>query len=224
MHLANIFVADCAYLVRWNATKGQAILVASTTSLAQPFSEIILDTNETRLIESVLQNGSAVALDDVLNSDYIINPASTRILVPPTQSALCLPLTTKEYKFGAAIITFNSPRHISAQELLYADLSGNQITLALRTVEQEARIQKRLNEANTLSNIAHTLSKTERTSPHDVLQMIVDSIRELIPDAEQAVIHLFDKEEQALIPQAVSGRWTARRSSRCAWAKVWQGR
>ena len=205
LHLANIFVADCAYLVRWNAAKGQAILVASTTSLAQPFSEIILDANETNLIQSVLQNGSALALDDAPNSHYMINPAATKILVPPTQSALCIPLITKEYQFGVAVITFNSPRHISAQELLYADLYGNQVTLALRTVEQEARIQKRLNEAVTLSNIEHALSKTERTSPRHVLQMIVDSARELIPDTEQAVIHLFDKEQQALIPQAVSG-------------------
>jgi len=205
LHLTNIYVADCAYLVRWNATKEQAILIASTTSLAQPFSEIVLDANETSLIKSVLQSGSSLALDDVLNSHYLINPASSKILVPPTQSALCIPLMAKEYKFGVAIITFNSPRHISAQELLYADLSGNQITLALRTVEQEARIQKRLNEANNLSNIEHALSKTERTSPHHVLQMIVDSARELIPDTEQAVIHLFDREEQALIPQAVSG-------------------
>ena len=205
LHLANIFVADCAYLVRWHAAKGQAILVASTTSLAQPFSEIILDANETNLIQSVLQNGSALALDDAPNSHYMINPAATKILVPPTQSALCIPLITKEYQFGVAVITFNSPRHISAQELLYADLYGNQVTLALRTVEQEARIQKRLNEAVTLSNIEHALSKTERTSPRHVLQMIVDSARELIPDTEQAVIHLFDKEQQALIPQAVSG-------------------
>jgi signal transduction histidine kinase len=204
-HLANIFVGDCAYLVRWNAAKEQATLVASTTSLAQPFSEIVLDANETNLIQSVLQNGSALALDDAPNSHYMIKPASTKILAPPTQSALCIPLITKEYQFGVAIITFNSPRHISAQELLYADLSGNQITLALRTVEQEARIKKRLNEAVTLSNIEHALSKTERTSPRHVLQMIVDSARELIPDTEQAVIHLFDKEEQALIPQAVSG-------------------
>lgn len=66
-------------------------------------------------------------------------------------------------------------------------------------------LQKSLRESNALTEIGRALSRTERTSPRNVLQIIVNSARELIPDTEQAVIHLFDNQEQVLIPQAVSG-------------------
>lgn len=68
-----------------------------------------------------------------------------------------------------------------------------------------AELEKRLREERALTDIVRALSKTERTSPNDVLKMIVDSARELISNTDRSVIHLFDYEEQALIPQAVSG-------------------
>lgn len=77
-------------------------------------------------------------------------------------------------------------------------------TIIERALATEA-LQKRLREEHALTDIVRALSKTERTSPNNVLQMIVDSARELIPNTQKSVIHLFDQEEQALIPQAVSG-------------------
>ncbi len=68
-----------------------------------------------------------------------------------------------------------------------------------------AELQKNLREERALTDIVRALSKTERTSPNNVLQMIVDSTRELIPNTEKSVIHLFDQETQVLISQAVSG-------------------
>ena len=72
-------------------------------------------------------------------------------------------------------------------------------------VNATAELEKRLREERALTDIVRALSKTERTSPNDVLKMIVDSARELISNTDRSVIHLFDLEEQVLIPQAVSG-------------------
>jgi len=69
----------------------------------------------------------------------------------------------------------------------------------------ERELQRRLREARALADIGRALSERERVSLDHVLQLIVDSARELIAGTEQAVIHLLDEENQTLIARAVSG-------------------
>lgn len=77
-------------------------------------------------------------------------------------------------------------------------------TVEERTVA-ENELHQRLREAQALSDISRALSETERVGLEHVLQLIVDSARELLPGTEQAVIHLLDDEHQVLVSQAVSG-------------------
>jgi len=82
----------------------------------------------------------------------------------------------------------------------------NENVILHHELEQSAQaLEKRLRESNALSRIAHTLSETERVGLQTVLQQIAVSAKELIPVAGQVVIHLWNKEEQILIPQAVIG-------------------
>jgi signal transduction histidine kinase len=118
---------------------------------------------------------------------------------------LAIPLVAGVYKFGVAILGFDISRHFSHEELTYAQLVGSQIALALWTAEQELRIKKQLREANTLANIERALSVTERVGIETVLQLIVNSAKELIPDAEHVVLHMLDDERQLLVPRAVAG-------------------
>jgi signal transduction histidine kinase len=203
IHLANIFIADHAHLIRWDAIREQATLVASTISLEKSFSESILDPSESSLTESVLQTGHALILDEVSSLDHVINPAFLKL--PPSQSVLCLPLIARDYKFGVVIIAFNDPRRFTPEELRYAELAANQIALVLWSVEQELEIQKRLKEANALAKIEHLLSETERVGLGTVLELIINSAKELIPGAEYAVLHLLDNEREILVPRAVAG-------------------
>ena len=72
-------------------------------------------------------------------------------------------------------------------------------------MQQDFELKKHLQEVETLARISRALSETEKIGLQTVLQLIVTSAKELIPGAEQAVIHLLDKEEQLLTAQAVSG-------------------
>jgi signal transduction histidine kinase len=204
-NLAELFGADHAHFFRWDAINKQAILVASTLPLDRSLSNIQLDINESGLIVSVLRTGRALVLDDLPNSEPIINPAQTNKDTPQIRSALCIPVLVGENKLGTMVIAYNSPRKFSATEINYAELAGNQIALALRTLQQDIEIQKRLKEAHALANIEHVLSETERVGIGTVLQLIVDSARDLIPDVENAVLHLIDDEQQILIPRAAAG-------------------
>ena len=49
------------------------------------------------------------------------------------------------------------------------------------------------------------MSETERVGIGTVLQLIVDSARDLIPEVENAVLHLIDDDQQILIPRATAG-------------------
>ena len=71
--------------------------------------------------------------------------------------------------------------------------------------QQQQEIQHSLKESNTLTKIGRALSETERVGTDKVLQLIVNSARELIQHAEESVIHLMDAEGNELFPRAVSG-------------------
>jgi signal transduction histidine kinase len=203
--LTNLFGADYAHFFRWDANQNQAILIASTLPLDRSLSNVQLDINESGLIVSVLRTGRALVLDNLPDSDSIINPVQIKKDIPPIQSALCIPVLAGENKVGAMVIAYNTLREFSAKEIHYAELAGNQIALALRTIQQEFEIQKRLKEAHALANIEHVLSETERVGIGTVLQLIVDSAMDLIPEVENAVLHLVDDEQQILIPRAAAG-------------------
>jgi signal transduction histidine kinase len=204
-HLANLFVADYAYLVRWDEVREQAVLVAATKSMERNFSTVALGSDEATLIKDVLSNRNVLIINDVPDSHYVVNPGPFKELPVSTQSAFVIPLIAGEYKFGAVILNFDLPHHFGHDELTYAELAGNQIALALWTSQQDLKIKKQLKEAITLASIERALSETERVGLETVLQLIIDSARELIPEAQYAVLHLLNEEEQLLVPSAVAG-------------------
>ncbi len=150
----------------------------------------------------MLKAGHVIAVEDTSTSplvDHHLNSQS------PHQSLLGIPLAVGDHKLGAAIIVYDTPHQFTPDELRRAEQAGNLVTLGLWVVQQDVELKRRLHESNALADIARSLSETERVGLDKVLQQIIDSAKDLIPSAEQAVIHLLDKENQLLIPRAVTG-------------------
>ena len=74
-----------------------------------------------------------------------------------------------------------------------------------RQAQRDRELTKRLQEADALSKITIALSEAERIGLSNILQLIVDSAKKLIPGAEQAVIHILDAEKELLKPEAIAG-------------------
>ena len=74
-----------------------------------------------------------------------------------------------------------------------------------KQLARDRELTKRLQEADALSRITTALSEAERVGLSNILQLIVDSAKEIIPGVKQAVIHLLDEENELLIPEAVTG-------------------
>jgi len=70
---------------------------------------------------------------------------------------------------------------------------------------RDIELTRRLQEAETLSKITIALSEAERVGLSNILQLIVDSAKKIIPGAEKAVIHILDDEKKLLKPEAIAG-------------------
>jgi signal transduction histidine kinase len=203
-HFVNLFVADNGYLVRWDATRERASLITSTITFGQSISDNVLESGLLSIADTVMRTQRILAISDLSNSQYITNSIPVDKTLPSIRSVLGIPLFTKEYMF-VVILEYSLPRQFTPEELDQAQQMGDQVALVLRTVYQEMEIQKRLREANALSKIGSALSETERIGPNTVLQLIVESAQELIPHAEQTVIHLLGEDEESLILKAKLG-------------------
>ena len=203
-YLTNLFTADYAYLSYWSDLSRHMLPVSTTRDLNQLSSDS-LEGEEANITLSALESGHALFLEDLQHSTQIANLATFKTLDLSTRSALLLPLTTKDYKFGVVTLGFNSPRRFEPEEISYFELASHQITLALRNIHQENMIEKQLREAETLANIEHALSRSERIGVDTVLQLIVDAAREVIPNTQRVVLHLLDNERKILVPRAVAG-------------------
>jgi len=204
-HLTNLFVADYGYLIRWDETTEQASLVAATKTLEDISFPHLLKSEEANLIRAVLESGHSMFIEDVGKSLHIIDPSPFNSLSLQTRSALVIPLITEDFYFGVVTLAFDSLHRFAPEEILYVELAGSQIALALRTLQQQHEIELQLKEARALANIERALSESERVGVDKVLQLIVDSAIELIPKAKNVILHLLDNEKQILIPRAVAG-------------------
>lgn len=201
-HLVNLLTADYGLLILWDKTQETAVLIASTR---QTDTTIRLNPRDTELVARVLQSQSALAINDVANSDQVVSPILFNGNEQPPQSIIYIPLVTMENKLGMVVLAFNTSHHFSQNEVGLAELACKQVALALWNALQDIEIKERLHESRALADISRALSETERVGFNHVLQLIVDSACELLPGTEQAVIHLLDEERQVLVPGAVSG-------------------
>jgi signal transduction histidine kinase len=204
-HLTNLFVADCGYITRWDHTQEKAFLIAATRVVEGFSLNRELNRDEARITEHVLQTGQVLLIEDVRNTPYIIGPFNPTDTSHQARAAICLPLVAREYKFGTAILSYESPRHYTDEDKAYAERIGYQIALALWSMRQDEIGLQQLNETRALMQIGQALGETERVGLDVVLQLIVDSARKLIPQADKTVIHLVDKDNKSLVPQALSG-------------------
>jgi signal transduction histidine kinase len=200
--IAKLFEADDCYVTRWDPIQKRVTPVITFAKLEHPHEIIQVGPDEKTITLSVLEAERVLFANDIFNTPYI-SPRVAGLL--SAVSMMGVPLIVSQHKLGAVLITFNRPHQFTSEEVELAEQTGAQIALALWNVQQDEKIRQQLKETNTLVKIGRALSKTERTGTSTVLQLIVDSARELIPRAEQSVIHLLNKEENLLIAYAASG-------------------
>jgi signal transduction histidine kinase len=194
--------ADDCYILGWDEERQWPIPIATTAKLDFPFSEYTLGRDSVNITTSVLREEHVLVVEDTRNSPFMDIRIASQY---PSLSGIAVPLIAGGHKLGTVIVGYNTVRQFTDAELERAEQAGNQVALALWTFQQSLEVQHRLKESNTLAKVEQALSETERIGTGEVLQLIVDSARELMPHAEKSVIHLLDEEDHLLIARAVSG-------------------
>lgn len=207
IHMANLFEADHGYFLQLDSVEeqGVSLIVSSALTGEDSVFSIPLKPGESPAIEAILNTSQVAVIENEAGSVDIIKATLFKGLDAPIHHIFCIPLTARGKKLGTVALAYISQRLISSTELNYAREASDQIALAMWTTQQEIELQRNLRESNSLSNIALALSETERIGLNDVLQLIVNSARELIPNVDQAVIHLVDEERETLVYGAVIG-------------------
>lgn len=199
--LADLLEADDCYLARWQPS-GRPVSLAAATQKFKPYSdEQAFSPQEEALVISALDKRKVLVLKQ---SDPLA--ANLEVICKHSEKCtlLVIPLIYSEMKIGTAILTYGQGKEIEKEDRLCAGQVGQQIALMLCDAQQDYELQKRLRETNTLANIARNLSETEHVGLRSVLQLIVASVKELIPKADQTVIHILDEDGEYLVPEAVS--------------------
>lgn len=200
--MKKIIAADDCYILRWDEKNQRSIPIVTTAALDFSFSEAVIGENEINITTASLQAGHAIVIDDVFNTPYIHKDFARRF---PACSIIIIPLITGSRNLGAAVLAFNTPHTFTAEEIDRVEQAGNQVALALSNFQQSLERQQQLKQSHTLANIGRALSEIEHGGSERVLQLIVDSAIDLIPNAQQAVIHIVTPEENVLSPMAIAG-------------------
>jgi len=194
--------ADDCYMTRWDDEIKKVFPLGATAQMGQPYTSINIPTDLPSMTSSVIEQQRTLVAEDVFNSPYI-SPEVAKLF--PARSMIGVPLLYGSTKMGAIIIAYNTLHKFDPDEVELAEQAGRQIAIAMWSAQQDFELKKRLKEQETLAQIMTTLSQVEHVGLSNVLNLIVHSARELIPEAQQAVIHLVDKDNDYLTPQAVSG-------------------
>lgn len=200
--LADLTEADDCYIARWNAETKEVIPLATTATLALPYQEHRFPKDKNNLTRSALEAGQMIIVEDLQNSPYISPDIAIRF---PVRSAMAIPLVVGKAEIGAVILAYREMHQFTEEEKGNATQAGDQIALALWNAQRDFELQKRLRESDAMTRIARALSETEKIGLTNVLKLIVNSARDLIPGAEQAVIHSLDEDNSLLIPEAAVG-------------------
>lgn len=200
--LASLLEADDCTITRWDAEKNEVVIVASTAQPVPPHQEFRFPKDQPNLTSSALEAGELILVKDLDASPYASAEVARQF---PARSAMSVPLIVGKYKIGALSISYKQLHTFTKEEQRNASQAGDQIALALWNAQQDFELQRRLRETDAMTRIARALSETERISLTNVLELIVNSAKQLIPGAEQAVIHSLDLEKDLLTPEAVIG-------------------
>ncbi len=200
--ITTLLDADSCYITRWNPIKEQVFPVATNNTTNLNFLELEYPKGEQNLTVKALTENRIIVTEDASNSPDV---SPTLISNFPEKSFISIPLNYGGHKLGAAVVGFAEQHQFTKEELERAEQAGNQIALAVWNMQQESELQRGLREMQSLAYISLALSETERIGLDNVLHLIVRSAKDLIANSEQAVIHLLNEKEQALVSAAVIG-------------------
>lgn len=119
------------------------------------------------------------------------------------RSLLAAPLTMGEDCVGVVLACATAEGAFTDESIQAVVAAAHWLASAMRHEAQQQRLQRRLEELDTLATINRVISETVELE--DVLQLIVESAGEIVCECDWAVLHLFDEQSGQLEPVVTFG-------------------
>jgi len=180
--LGELFHADGCYITLWDEATQSVIPTAAYGPLRDTYPKehsTVTGASEPRewtMTESVLLAGHALVAEDVFNTPYL----SPRIAAQyPARSMIGLPLIAGTRKLGAALIAYNTSHLFSPDEIMRAEQTARQISLAVEKSLLLRESQSLWHEAETLR--AAALALTSALDHDEVMDRILAQLQQVVP-------------------------------------------
>ena len=93
------------------------------------------------------------------------------------------------------------PAFLEEDRRVFAQLA-HQVTVGLQNVQLLTETRRRLREVNLLLDFSRKLGSLE---PHDILTSLVESVAQVLPNANAGWVGMWEEKELAIVPQAAVG-------------------
>ncbi len=173
------------------------------------------------VVGEVMRTGRAI---------HITAPAALEQMYPAVmnftgyraESLLAVPLKHRDRIFGAMEAVAKSQHAFSEEDFQLLESAANWAAIAISNAQHHADLARRLQETRAMAEINLSLSRSLDVS--QILIQIAGAAQEIIPQAEQAVIHLMDEETRTLEPVAVAGAVSTAHPLQMRWGEGIAGR
>jgi PAS domain S-box-containing protein len=152
-------------------------------------------------LRHTLQKGEFLLIPDLEQVDIWKNSPLLRAL--NAQAFICLPVILNS-QIEAAILGISQatlPPLSAEDEQLYA-LMARQAAIALQNLRLINEAQRRLAEVDSLLDFGRQLGSLD---PQSILSALIESVQRALPNAQAAMVALWDEQQQCLIPRAAGG-------------------
>jgi PAS domain S-box-containing protein len=149
----------------------------------------------------IMTHGRPIVLGDI-NAQNQIHRSLEQFTVEPVQSLIAVPLQLQGQVIGVIEAVHEDAHRFTAEDAQLLEAVASWAAIAIGNARQHTRIQRRLQESEAMGVISQALNETHDLD--EVLQMIVDAARQIIPRVERSVIHLLDEDKQVLRSAAYS--------------------
>ncbi|MCP4415492.1 MAG: GAF domain-containing protein, partial [Chloroflexi bacterium] len=150
---------------------------------------------------AAMRQGRHYVTEDVLALP-VRSATDERLLVEGVRSSANVPLISQGKLIGSLNLGMADANMFGEESLEVAREVADQIVAAVQQSQLLAAAQRRVRESEAMAAVSQALNETLNLD--QVLQLIANSARQIIPQAEGTVIHLLNEENQTLQPITVT--------------------
>lgn len=191
--------ADLAYLFRLDGDIDRSVYDASRAATNGQTAPSLI-TCPADIIEAIKQQHAPIYLVDASNQPIFKQPALASY---PIKSAAIFPIQWQTDLFGVLMLVFFEHYELTAFERQVIISFCDQATISIENALFTAELSKRVQELETIANIAQATTASQLELPV-ILHQLVEKVRNLL-HTDSASLHLYHPKQNLLIPAASAG-------------------